>query len=178
MAVGIGSSSARVLTFSPIPITPAGPVGVSTRSTRMPATFCSSISTSLGHFTPAAKPRACSVRPTAYPVSSGSHGHCSAGTDGRTRTEKVSADRAGVSQVAVQPAASRGLVLGHDHQPFGLTGPSTLGDEHVGRRRFVDDLDPGPADGEQPLAVERWARGRLDGHGTTLAHEPLRRPAK
>ena len=36
VAVGTGSSSAVVLTLSPMPTTAAGPVGVSTRSTRMP----------------------------------------------------------------------------------------------------------------------------------------------
>ena len=45
-------------TLSPTPTTAAGPSGVSIRSTRMPATLRSPISTSLGHFTPASYPSA------------------------------------------------------------------------------------------------------------------------
>ena len=53
----------------------------------------------MGHFTEASKPAARSALATAYPASSGSHGHEWVGAVGRSSTEKVSAERAGVSQL-------------------------------------------------------------------------------
>lgn len=98
--VGTGISSGRCDTLRPIPTTAAGPSGVSTRSTRMPATFRSPSSTSLGHLTAAAAyPRLRSVLATVCPVRSGSHGQLVAGTVGRSRTEKTSEERGGASQV-------------------------------------------------------------------------------
>ena len=88
---GLGDVDAR-----PRPPRP-GPVGVSIRSTRIPASLRSSTSTSLGHFRAMSGSRSASAACTAYPVSSGSHGQSCAGRSGRSSTEKVSELRAGVS---------------------------------------------------------------------------------
>jgi len=70
---------------------------------------------------------------------------------------------------AVQPAPAGGLVLGHHDQA--LVGPvvGARGDQRIGGRRLLDDLDgharqQGRVGRGQPGRVERWARARLRGH--------------
>ena len=97
VAVGDRELVGRVVTFTPTPTTAAGPAGVSTRSTRIPATFRSSTSTSLGHLSVGGdpglrgRPRRRATpgqqrQPRPAPRRS---------RRGRSSTEKVSAARAG-----------------------------------------------------------------------------------
>ena len=180
VAVGTGSSSAVMPVFSPTPTTAAGPSGVSTRSTRMPATLRSPMSTSLGHFTPAAYPRAVSAWATAYPVSSGSHGQRAGG---HRRPEQHRERQRGAGRRlpgAVEPAAAGRLVLGDDDQPVG----SAL--DGRGRRRArwwraprrrTSTARPGPGRGRRdPSLVEGWALGRVGGHGHYPVAADARRP--
>ena len=124
---GPGSSSAVMPTLIPIPTTAAGPVGVSTRSTRIPATLRSSPSTvrrtSLGHFTDGVEPG----RPQRR-----AHGvtrSAAAATARRRRAPSAGAAprRSAPSAAASPTTRSRrprpdGLVLGDHDQPLRATG--------------------------------------------------------
>ena len=100
VATSTGSSARVSDTFRPIPTTAAGPALVSTRSTSSPAVLRVPSRTSFGHFSAAVgEPVSRRALATATPVSSGSQGQAAASTSGRSSTEKVSAERAGVIQV-------------------------------------------------------------------------------
>ena len=83
----------------------------------------SSTSTSLGHFRATSGSRSASAAWTAYPVSSGSHGHDAAGTSGRSSTENVSDERAGVSQARSSRPRPAVWCSADQHQPR-LLGPA------------------------------------------------------
>jgi hypothetical protein len=60
-------------------------------------------------------------------------------------------------------------VLRHDHEPLGRAGASALGEDGVRAGRLVEHLDLQVEVVERPrgeaIAVERWARRRVGGHG-------------
>ena len=95
VAVSTGSSSRSVLTLRPTPMTAVPPL----TWTRIPASFSSPISTSLGHLRTAARPlTAVTASATATPVSNDSQPHPGGGTLGRTATEKSSPAPRGETQ--------------------------------------------------------------------------------
>ena len=109
----------------------------------------------------------------------------SAGTPSGAAAPRRSARcAAGVTQVAVEPSAAGGLVLGHARRdPRSRPSRARSATYGVGRRRSVDDLDP-PAARSVPAAtgaVERWAAGSgssAHGHYIGAGHEHGRQRAQ
>ena len=166
-----GSSSRVWSTLMPTPTTAIGPLSVSIRSTRMPATLRpapsapASTSTSLGHFRAMSGSRSASAAWTAYPVSRGSHDHDVGGTSGRSSTENVSDERAGVSHTrSRRPRPAVWCSVTSDEARF-LAVAGARGDRGVGRRGRLLHLDPPANRRDQLGGVDGWARCRRVTHG-------------
>ena len=163
-----------------MPTTAAGPAWVSTRSTRIPASFRPSTSTSLGHLrsagTPAAPRRASA---TATPASSGSHGHCRGVPTGPQQHRE---GQRGPGRASPRPGrAGPGPAVWCSATTTSPSAAPARGP--LGRRSAlvepasVDDLDVEPGHRAAARAASRGGRGAGSGFmGTRLAYADARRP--
>ena len=144
----------------PTPTTAAAVPSCSTRSSRIPPSLWPSARTSLGHFrstsTPVTRRTAAAA---AIPVSSGSHGHRSAGDVAGHQQER---DRQRGARrrdpLAAQPPAPGGLVLGDQDEPLLLPAAEALGDVGVGRGGLLHHLHaPASRCRAGCSQVNRWA---------------------
>ena len=130
-------------------------VGVSTRSTRIPATLRSPTArrwaTSPRRRT---RPPAAPARPRS-PVSSGSHGHGRGRRPSAAAAPRRSAPSAPASPRSGRAGRGRRSGARRRHQPLRRAGPGPLGDQRVGRGGLLDHLH---LTAGQP--ARRAARGR------------------